>query len=99
MKLIVAALLAWAPFTALAEMDLDKAKAEMTANLDKRIASLQEAKSCISGATSKEDMKKCHHELKEDRQEMKKAHLEKREGRIKERMKKLEEQKAKTEGK
>lgn len=98
MKLLFAALLAVGSLTAFAEADLAKAKEEMTANMDKRIANLQQAKTCISGAATKEDMKKCHEALKEDRQEMRQAHLAKREERLKEKMKKVEEQKAKHEG-
>ncbi|MCC6137015.1 MAG: hypothetical protein IT287_00145 [Bdellovibrionaceae bacterium] len=77
-----------------AEADIATAKTEMTANLDKRITNLQEAKNCVSNAASKEDMKKCHEALKEDRMEMRQERLGKKEARLKERLQKVEEKKA-----
>lgn len=78
-----------------AQEDIATAKSEMSAHLDKRIANLQEAKTCVSGAQSKEDLKKCHHALKEDHMEIKHERLNKREARLKEKLQKVEEQKAK----
>lgn len=82
--------------TAYAEPDIATAKSEMTANLDKRIAALQEAKTCVSSAGTPEDLKKCHQSLKEDRMEMRKDRLEKKESRLKDRLQKIEDQKAET---
>lgn len=78
-----------------AEADIATAKAEMTANLDQRIANLQEAKTCVANAAQREDMKKCHQGLKEDHLEMKSQRLNKREARLKEKMQKVEEKKSK----
>lgn len=78
-----------------AQEDISTAKTEMSANLDKRIANLQEAKTCVSNAQNKEDLKNCHHALKEDHMEMKQHRLMKREERLKEKMQKVEQKKNK----
>lgn len=55
--------------------NLEKAKTEAIANIDQRISVLQGGKSCISSATSREDMKKCRKDvqakMKEIQAEMK----------------------------
>lgn len=66
--LMIFALLSTSVF---AEEDLSKAKEHMTASLDKRIALMQEAKSCVAAATTKEALKACRTQMKEKRQGLK----------------------------
>ena len=61
---------------------LSKAKELMTSNIDQRISILQETKSCVSAAESKEQLKECRQkmhskmkdlkeDIKNDREELK----------------------------
>jgi|GEM_PF-865037 len=68
-------------------------KAEALATMDKRIANLNEAKTCMTAAADKEAMKNCHMALKEDRMEMHGEMMNKKKNRMEERMKKMEEKK------
>lgn len=81
-------------FSVSANDDISVHKAEMTANLDKRISMLNEAKTCVSAAVSKEDMKKCHQGIKEDRMEMRQERMGKKEARLQEKLNKVQEKKA-----
>jgi hypothetical protein len=94
LKSLIFIVTATCSFSAFAQDDISAHKAEMTANMDKRISMLNEAKTCIASASTKEDMKKCHQGLKEDRMEMRKDHLGKKEARLQDRLKKVQEQKA-----
>jgi hypothetical protein len=46
------------------EENFDKVKASMLERLDQKIANLQSAKGCISGAANKEAVKKCREDMK-----------------------------------
>lgn len=81
MKLKLSILVLLFGLNAFAQGDINAMKTEANARLDKRIASLQEAKTCISAAADKEAMKACHANLKEDRMEMKEAHKAAKEAR------------------
>ena len=50
------------------EQSLQEQKAFITQILDKRIAALNEKKSCVSSAGDREALQRCHEELKDDRQ-------------------------------
>jgi hypothetical protein len=54
--------------------NLYEVKAKLTERLEKRIAQLQETKSCIASATTKEDLKKCREKNKMNRQGLHKKH-------------------------
>jgi hypothetical protein len=73
--------------------DMNARKAEVMAQMDARIAALTEAKACISSATEKEAMKKCHDGLKDDRMAMKMEHMDKKINRMEMRKNKLEAKK------
>lgn len=78
-KLLFAALLSLS-IPAIAQEDkFEDKKAKMISHLEKRIANLNEAKTCVSGAADKEALKGCHAKLKEDRMEMREDMKEKRE--------------------
>jgi len=79
------------------QRDMGKFKEKATARLDQKISILQEAKSCISAAGSKEEMKACRKSTKEKmkalREQNKKersANKEKRIQKLREKLKKLE---------
>lgn len=72
-----------------------KRKAEMIANIDKRIVHMQEHRACVAAANDHAALAKCHEiakaeheEMKGERQKSEMEHLDKK-------SKKLEEQKAK----
>jgi len=72
-------------------------KTHVLGMLDKRIASLQEEKACVTQAQNKEDMKKCRKEheehkteMKADREEFRESMKKKREGMKKARKEKKE---------
>ncbi len=73
--------------------DINARKAEVLAHMDSRIAALQEAKNCISAATDKESMKKCHDALKDDRMAMKMEHMDKKMNRMEMRKQKMDAKK------
>jgi hypothetical protein len=68
--LSAAAVSAQAPQNQKAE-NFQEQKAFVSQILDKRIAALSEAKSCVAGAADREALRKCHEELKDDRQAIK----------------------------
>lgn len=67
---LVLASLSLSSFAQKKEENFDQMKAKMTENLDKRIAGLQSAKSCVSSATTKEQLKGCRKNLKSSMKEM-----------------------------
>ncbi len=53
-----------------AKLDFPAMKEKVTKNLDERIAALQEHKSCVSAASSKEELKACREKMKAKRDQM-----------------------------
>lgn len=65
MKYLLVTLLTLSSFSVFAEEEnFDKAKTVMTEHLDRKIADLQTAKSCVTAAKTKEALKVCHEEMK-----------------------------------
>lgn len=71
MKKFMACSMLLLTFSTYAQEDLSKAKEMMNQGLDARIANLQNAKSCVSAASTKEALKACHKQLKESQSESK----------------------------
>lgn len=57
---------------------LEEAKSKYVSHLEGMISALQEAKSCASGASDRESLKKCRQDLKSKRRAMKKNNKNKR---------------------
>ncbi len=74
-------------------------KSEMLANIEERIAKLQEHKSCVSSANDKEAMKACREKMKDWRDGERSEMQEKRKERMEKRLKKMEEKKQAKEAK
>lgn len=53
------------------KMTFDQQKQMMTEKLDKKSAMIQESRSCVNEAGSKDALKTCKEEMKEERQAMK----------------------------
>jgi hypothetical protein len=88
MKILVMTLFVLINFQALASDTndkkaerIEKVRAKMLEHMDKRIAALQTAKSCISSADSKESFKACREPLKALRQEQKQQRQQRKERR------------------
>lgn len=69
------------------KMDFPTAKQKILDSIEKRIADMNEHKACVSAATDKEGLKKCHQAIQEKRKAMreewkakKKEHKEKKKG-------------------
>ncbi len=75
--------------------DLSAHKLEVTAEIDQHISKLQEHKSCINSAGTKEALMECRKTMKTWRDSERSEHLEKRKSRIEERMQKLQDRKNK----
>ena len=60
--------------------NLEQLKARLTANFDARIKMLQDERSCVSAATSREDLRKCRQSAREEILKMKKEMMEQRKG-------------------
>lgn len=75
--------------------DLNARKAEMNANIDAKIKRLQEHKTCINSASTREAMKACHEQMENFHEQMRASNMEKRKSHIDEKIRKLEEKKAK----
>jgi hypothetical protein len=75
--------------------NFEEHKKEILSHIDKKISMLNEHKTCVSSASSKDDLKKCHEGMKEDREVMKKEHKEERTQKIDARIKKLQDLKEK----
>lgn len=74
MKTLLVLIIAFGSLTAFAEKTKDdgrfeERKAKLSTHLDKRIATLQEAKSCVSGAKDDKGLKACHEKMREHRKE------------------------------
>lgn len=76
-----------------AEENFEKMKAGAVEMTEKRIKMLQDAQTCFKAATKKEDLKKCHEAMRDDRHEMREEMMKRREERKKERHEKMEEKK------
>ncbi len=74
-------------------------KAEMLANIDERIAKMQEHKGCVSAANDKEAMKACRAKMKDWREGERAEMQEKRKERMEKRAKKMEERQKSKEAK
>lgn len=72
-----------------AEEGFEQHKKDALAGIDSRIASLNEAKSCIQGATSRESMKSCHEKLKASHEAMREQRIDQRIERLKKKKEKL----------
>ncbi len=86
MKSLILCSILFTSLSTFAEADIEKVKTEATARMDKRIAMLQEAKTCVAAATTKEAVRTCQKNLREDHNEMKNEMKGKREGFKAERM-------------
>jgi hypothetical protein len=75
--------------------NFEEHKKEILTKIDKRIAMMNEHKSCVSACTSQEALKKCREGMKEDREEFHKENKEARGQKIDARIKKLQELKEK----
>jgi len=71
------------------ESGFEQHKKEALAGIDSRIASLNEAKACIQGASSREGMKACHEKLKASHEAMREQRIDDRIERLKKRKEKL----------
>lgn len=74
MKTFLALMLAFGSLTAFAEKTKDEGKfedrkAKLSMHLEQKIATLQEAKSCVSGAKDEKTLKACHEKMREQRKE------------------------------
>lgn len=79
--------------------DISVRKAELTAMFDSRIQSLNEAKTCVAGAATRDALQACHQALKQDRMEMKEMRKHHRAEKLDKRIQKLEAKKQKLEDK
>jgi hypothetical protein len=73
MKLLMALSIALFAFGASAD-DLSSKKDMMNKHLDEKIAKIQEAKTCVSAATTEAAVHKCKETLKSEMEMMKKDH-------------------------
>ncbi len=78
-----------------ADDDFSTHKTKIIAEMDERIQKMQEHRSCVNGAASREAMKDCHEKMKSWRESEHKENLGKRRAHIDEKIKNLEEQKKK----
>jgi hypothetical protein len=70
MKFLLVALLSLSSLSVFAQEDFDKTKAMMSQHLDEKIADLQSAKTCVTNATGKDQLKACHEEMKAKKKAM-----------------------------
>ncbi|MCB0351804.1 MAG: hypothetical protein KDD38_11515, partial [Bdellovibrionales bacterium] len=68
------------------EENFAKRKTEMLEGIDKKIAAMQEHKTCVSAASDKDAMKKCHEKMKAFREENRGEHMGMRKERMEKRM-------------
>ncbi len=83
MKTLLVLVLAFGSLLSFAEKPKDdgkfeERKAKLSTHLDKRIAALQESKSCISNAKDDKGLKACHEKMKEHRKERRESMKEMR---------------------
>lgn len=91
-RISLAMIVALSAGTAFAQEDkanLEQRKSEALANIDERISKLNEHKSCVQAAQSREGMEKCHQAMKEFRNSERMQHMEKRKAKMDERMEKM----------
>jgi hypothetical protein len=74
MKFLLTTALSVFTVSAFAEMDFNQKKEMMTNQIDQKMEIYQNAKSCISSATSKDALKSCQEQMKQQREEVKKEH-------------------------
>lgn len=73
MKLILAFTLIFSSFGAFAQKDLDSMKQKANSHIDKKLTSLETAKSCINAANNMDKFKACKYDMHE---EMKKTKMQ-----------------------
>lgn len=76
MKLILTFVLALSAASALAQEDLNTMKTKANAHLNKKLSSLESAKSCINSADSIEKFKACKYDMHEDMKKNKRQAME-----------------------
>lgn len=76
MKLILTFVLALSAAGALAQEDLNTMKSKANAHLNKKLSSLETAKSCINSADSVEKFKACKYDMHEEMKKNKKQAME-----------------------
>ncbi len=76
MKLILTFVLALSAAGALAQEDLNTMKTKANAHLNKKLSSLESAKSCINSADSIEKFKACKYDMHEDMKKNKRQAME-----------------------
>ncbi|MCM2350054.1 MAG: hypothetical protein NDI69_08525 [Bacteriovoracaceae bacterium] len=76
MRFFLALTIALTSLGALAQNDLDSMKQKANTKLDKKMASLQEAKTCINAATTVDKFKACKYDMYEDMKKTKKQAME-----------------------
>lgn len=76
MKLILTFVLALSAAGALAQEDLNTLKSKANSHLNKKLSSLETAKSCINSADSIEKFKACKYDMYEDMKKNKKQAME-----------------------
>jgi ABC-type transport system involved in cytochrome bd biosynthesis fused ATPase/permease subunit len=81
--------------SASANENIERRKEHFIKMLEERIAGLQEAKACATGAQTHDALKACHEKMKKNRREIRDQHREERNAMIDERIKHLQEQKEK----
>ena len=69
--------------------DFSKHKAEMLGHIEEKIQKMQEHKTCISGASDKDALKKCHESMRDWHKSERREHREKRKERMGKRMDKM----------
>ena len=96
MSLVLVSLFSAIAFNSFAADDMfAKEKANIEQNIDKRISMLQDEKSCVSSAASKDDFKKCREKAEAAHKAFEAEHKAKRAEHIDEQIKKLQEEKEK----
>lgn len=66
MKFLITVSLAVFSIGAFAQQDLNSMKQEATSKIDRKLSSLQEARSCVNNASSVEKFKACKYDMHED---------------------------------
>ena len=69
--------------------NLETRKAEMLKEIDEHISKMQEHKSCVSAASTKEALMSCHDKMKEYRKGERMEHMDRRMERMQERKEKM----------
>lgn len=68
---------------------LEEAKKHHLEMIDARLAALNEAKTCVNGATTRDAVIECHKKLKDEHHDMKMKHMEHKKERLEKRMEKM----------